>query len=91
MDDPKFNQGFSEDDTLPTGEVGGDWRTTPAAIYGLEHPVVCGHCHKEIHQLYVVRLFRMRANFLSSLPRSGRVIVCPNCRAIVPGELGGVL
>lgn len=91
MDDPKLHQGFSEDDTLPTGEIGGDWRTTPAAIYGLEHPVVCGHCHKEIHQLYVVRLFRMRANFLSSLPRSGRVIVCPNCRAIVPGELGGVL
>ena len=91
MDDSKFNSGFSDDDTLPNGEIGGDWRNTPAAIYGLEHPVNCGQCRKEIHQLYVVRLFRMRTNFLSSLPRSGRVIVCPHCRTILPGELGGVL
>lgn len=91
VDDPKTGPPFSDDD-LPAPEAGGgDWRDTPAAIYGLEHPVICGHCRQEIHQLYVVRLYRIRANFVSSLPRSGRVIVCPKCRTILPGELGGVL
>ncbi len=28
---------------------------------------------------------------MSSLPRSGRLLVCPKCRAVVPGELGVVL
>lgn len=89
MDDPSF----PNDEDLPEPEAGkgSDWRDTPAGVYGLEHPVVCGHCRREIDRLYVVRLFRIRANFVSALPRSGRVIVCPHCRTILPGELGGVL
>jgi len=67
------------------------WRNEPAAIYGLEHPVTCPGCASEIDRLFVVRLFRARVNFMSSLPRSGRVLVCPSCRAIVPGSLGAVL
>ena len=90
VDDPKTGSPFSDED-LPGPEVGGDWRNAPAAIYGLEHPVFCGACQQEIDQLYVVRLYRIRANFVSSLPRSGRIIVCPKCRTILPGELGGVL
>jgi hypothetical protein len=68
-----------------------DWRTTLPATYSLEQPVLCAHCRQEIDRLYVVRLYRSKVNFVSSLPRSGRVLICPHCRTIVPGELGGVL
>ena len=47
-------------------------------------------CKSEIDQLFVVRLVRIRVNFMSSLPRSGRVLACPKCRTILPGELGAV-
>ncbi|HZF07269.1 MAG TPA: hypothetical protein VFE33_00615 [Thermoanaerobaculia bacterium] len=68
-----------------------DWRSSLPALYSLEQPVLCGHCRQEIDRLYVVRLYRSKVNFVSSLPRSGRVLICPHCRTIVPGELGGVL
>ncbi len=77
------------DDTVPTTPPDG-WTNPPAAIYGLEHPVRCPVCRGEIDQLYVVRLFRAKVNFMSSLPRSGRILVCPKCRAALPGELGAV-
>jgi len=67
------------------------WQSSPAAVYGLEHPLRCPACHAEIDQLFVIRLFRARVNFMSSLPRSGRVLACPKCRVILPGELGAVL
>ena len=67
------------------------WRAAPAAVYGLEQPVRCPGCGEEIDQLFVVRLYRARVNFMSSLPRSGRLLVCPKCRAVVPGDLGAVL
>jgi hypothetical protein len=67
------------------------WRSPPAAVYGLEHPVACPSCGAELDQVFVVRLFRARAHFMSSLPRSGRLIVCPGCRSVLPGELGSVL
>ena len=67
------------------------WRSEPAAVYGLEHPVTCPNCTVEIDRLFAVRLFRAKVNFVSSLPRSGRVLVCPSCRTILPGELGAVL
>ena len=66
------------------------WPSPPAAVYGLEQPVRCPHCESEIHELFVVRLFRARVSFVSSLPRSGRLLVCPLCRAAIPGELGAV-
>jgi len=86
----------SRSEGRPPGEPGDGgtppgWRAAPAAVYGLEHPVRCPGCGEEIDQLYVVRLYRARVNFMSSLPRSGRLLVCPKCRAVVPGELGAVL
>jgi len=83
---PKKSPTRSPDDTLPIG-----WEHDPAGVYGLEQPVRCPSCKQELDRLYVVRLFRARVSFVSSLPRSGRVLVCPACRAILPGELGAVL
>lgn len=76
-------------DAMPSSPPAG-WQSSPAAVYGLEHPVRCPGCHAEIDQIFVIRLFRARVNFMSSLPRSGRVLACPKCRTILPGELGAV-
>jgi hypothetical protein len=67
------------------------WQNEPAAVYGLEQPVCCPVCRASVDRLYAVRLFRAKVNFMSSLPRSGRILVCPHCRAILPAELGAVL
>ena len=66
------------------------WRREPAAVYGLEFSVRCPVCRQEIEELYVVRMYRAKVNFVSSLPRSGRVMVCPRCTSVVPGDLGAV-
>jgi hypothetical protein len=34
-----------------------------------------------------VRLLRSQVNFTSTLPRRGRIMICPACHAIVPAEL----
>lgn len=66
------------------------WKSPPAGVYGLEQSLRCPACKKEIDELFIIRLVRTRVNFMSSLPRSGRVLACPKCRAVLPGELGAV-
>jgi hypothetical protein len=60
------------------------------AEYALETPLNCHHCHKKITCVHVVRLLRARVNFISTLPRRGQVIVCPECRGILSADLGGM-
>ena len=95
MDDPTKKEPELEEIEVPLDPLVdsgvADWRSTLPATYGLEQPVLCCNCRREIDKLYVVRLYRAKVNFVSSLPRSGRVLVCPHCRMIVPGELGAVL
>lgn len=81
----KSKSGTDDEDTQSV------WRSEPAAVYGLEHPVTCPNCKVELDRVYAVRLFRAKVNFMSSLPRSGRVLACPSCRVVLPGELGAVL
>jgi len=57
------------------------------AIYALESPVRCPKCGESISSLKAVRLLRNQVNFTSTLPRRGRVIICPACDSIVPAEL----
>lgn len=57
------------------------------ADYALESPVRCPACGERITSLKAVRLVRAHVNFTSTLPRRGRVLACPHCLAIVPGEL----
>ncbi len=91
MDDPKKKDPELEEIDIPLDQAVSDWRSTLPATYGLEQPVLCCNCRQEIDKLHVVRLYRAKVNFVSSLPRSGRILVCPHCRMIVPGELGAVL
>ena len=57
------------------------------AEYTLESPVRCPACGERIATLKAVRLVRAQVNFTSTLPRRGRVVVCPYCLAIVPAQL----
>ena len=57
------------------------------AEYSLECPVRCPACGDTVSSLKAVRLLRAYVNFTSTLPRRGRLVVCPNCLAIVPAEL----
>jgi DNA-binding response OmpR family regulator len=57
------------------------------AVYRLETPVRCPQCGDTISSLKAVRLLRTQVNFTSTLPRRGRILICPSCLAIVPAEL----
>jgi DNA-binding response OmpR family regulator len=57
------------------------------AVYRLETPVSCPQCGETITTLKAVRLLRTQVNFTSTLPRRGRVLVCPGCLCVVSAEL----
>jgi hypothetical protein len=57
------------------------------AEYSLESPVKCPACGETVSTLKAIRLLRTQVNFISTLPRRGRVIVCPRCGVMVPAEL----
>jgi hypothetical protein len=57
------------------------------AEYALEYAAVCPHCAHRLHTVKVIRLLRTRVNFTSTLPRRGRVVICPECRKILTAEL----
>lgn len=61
------------------------------ASYMLEAAANCPHCRETLHAVEVVRLLRTRVNFVSSLPRRGQVMICPACRMILSGSLGGLI
>ncbi len=68
-----------EDTVAPLREV--------EAEYQLEYPVKCPYCGEDLHTVRVVRLLRTKVNFISMLPRRGRVISCPICLKILSAEL----
>jgi hypothetical protein len=57
------------------------------AEYALEYSAVCPHCAHMLRSVKVIRLLRTRVNFTSTLPRRGRVVICPDCRKILNAEL----
>lgn len=59
----------------------------PDAVYRLESKAKCPQCGEAISTLRAVRLLRIQVNFISTLPRRGRIITCPSCFTIVPAEL----
>ncbi len=60
------------------------------AEYMLETALKCSCCQQLISSVLIVRLLRVRVNFVSTLPRRGYVIVCPSCQGILSAELGGM-
>jgi hypothetical protein len=57
------------------------------AEYTLECPIRCPSCGKKISSVRAVRLLRSQVNFTSTLPRRGRIVVCPQCMTALPAEL----
>ena len=70
-------------------EIPVQWRS--AASYTLESPARCPHCREPIRSVRVIALIRTQVNFTSTLPRKGRVIVCPECERILSVELTGLV
>jgi DNA-directed RNA polymerase subunit RPC12/RpoP len=62
-----------------------EWQHT--ASYTLDQPVRCPHCDERISVVHIVGLTRSQVAFTSTLPRKGRVIVCPECERILTAEL----
>ena len=70
-------------------EVATEDTTEIEAEYTLEAEAKCTACGEMIESLHVLRLLRTKVNFTSALPRRGFIVVCPRCRGIVSGHLGG--
>jgi hypothetical protein len=77
----------SEAIVAPSGLEQGDAFRDSEAEYTLEYPATCPRCGREVKTLKVARLLRTRVNFVSTLPRRGRVLMCPHCLTIVSAEL----
>jgi hypothetical protein len=58
-----------------------------SATYVLGRPLSCPHCHEWIREIHIVRLTREHVPFTSTLPRSGRALVCPSCEGLLSAEL----
>jgi DNA-directed RNA polymerase subunit RPC12/RpoP len=70
-------------------DIPSQWQS--AATYTLELPVRCPHCDEKLRTIRVVGLVRSQVSFTSTLPRKGRVAVCPECDRILPVELSGMM
>lgn len=76
---------------LPTDgadEIPAEWQG--GAVYSLELPARCPYCLVQIRTVRVLKLKRTQAAFTSTLPRGGRVIVCPECNRILSTELAAL-
>ena len=72
---------------LPAGlaDIPVEWQG--GAVYMLELPARCPHCREQIRTVRVLRLKRTQVTFVSTLPRGGRAVVCPECERILSVEL----
>jgi hypothetical protein len=61
------------------------------AVFTLESAAVCPACRNTLETVGIVRLLRTRVNFVSSLPRRGQLMICPQCKTVLGGGLGGLV
>jgi hypothetical protein len=66
-----------------------DWQGS--ARYALERSLICPHCHEVMQSIKVIRLVRSQVPFTSTLPRAGRVLLCPSCEGMLSVELSGLI
>ena len=66
-----------------------EWQST--AAYTLDVAVRCPHCDEAISTIRIVGLTRSQVAFTSTLPRKGRVAICPECDRILPVELSSLM
>jgi hypothetical protein len=68
-----------------TGSIPDEWQKT--ATYNLEIAVRCPYCDGAIKTIRIVGMSRSKGACTSTLPRRGRIAVCPECDRILPVEL----
>jgi hypothetical protein len=73
--------------TPPTADEAPD----SAALYTVESPLRCPQCQMAIRTFRALRVLRTHVNFMSTLPRKGYVLVCPECAGLLSAELSGLL
>jgi len=61
------------------------------ALYSVESPLRCPQCQVAIRTFRALRVLRTHVNFMSTLPRKGYVLVCPECAGLLSAELSGLL
>ena len=61
------------------------------AVFALESTALCPGCRAPLDAIGIVRMLRTRVNFVSSLPRRGQLMICPRCRTVLGGGLGGLV
>jgi hypothetical protein len=71
--------------TTESADIPMEWQG--GAVYMLELPARCPYCKEQIRTIRVLRLKRTQVTFVSTLPRGGRAIVCPECERILSVEL----
>ena len=71
------------------GSIPDEWQSS--ATYNLEMAVRCPHCDEKIRTIRIVGLSRSQVAFTSTLPRKGRIAICPECDRILPVELSGMI
>lgn len=81
----------SSDSVLDLDETVLEGALHAEAEYTLEIPARCPCCRATISGLLAIRLVRTRVSFISTLPRRGILMACPECRAVLPADLGGLL
>ena len=92
-ENPPVGKDASDDDVY---EISGDETEIPAewssgGVYELEGPVRCPFCREVLRTLRVLKMTRTQVSFTSTLPRSGRAIVCPQCERLLSADLSGIL
>ena len=89
MDEPETpDGGETYEIELPSEsaeEIPAEWQR--GAIYTLELAARCPYCLVPIRTVRVLKLKRTEVAFTSTVPRGGRVIVCPECVRILSAEL----
>jgi hypothetical protein len=61
------------------------------ALYAVESPLRCPNCQSEIRTFRALRVVRTHVRFMSTLPRKGYVLVCPECAGLLSAELSGLI
>ena len=83
----EYKKAMAEDDDEAHPDLPPSRESKAEAEYTLESPVRCPACGERMTSIKAVRLIRAQVNFTSTLPRRGRVMVCPHCLAVIPAEL----
>jgi hypothetical protein len=61
------------------------------AVFTLETSATCPACRQSLDTVGIVRLLRTKVNFVSALPRRGQLMICPRCKTVLGGGLGGLV